>query len=146
MTSSTSSDRRDHRPRGPAAGDDEAARRRQLVPAELAALAAPRGPRAPRRRRAAARGSRRLVAAAQSPARGPSSHKRAAASPPGRPRRVGRGRSSSPGRHLIRGEALGWTSAAVLTLLGIGLALLAAFARWAETFYSPAVHLEGQRA
>ncbi len=33
-------DRRDHRPRGAAAGDDDAARRAQLVPAELARLAA----------------------------------------------------------------------------------------------------------
>ena len=31
---------------------------------------------------------------------------------------------------LIRGEALGWTSAAVLASLGAGLALLAAFVRW----------------
>ena len=34
-------DRRDDRPGGPAAGDDEAARRVELVPAELARLAAP---------------------------------------------------------------------------------------------------------
>ena len=31
---------------------------------------------------------------------------------------------------LIRGEALGWTSATILGSLGIGLALLAAFVRW----------------
>ena len=31
---------------------------------------------------------------------------------------------------LIRGEALGWTSAAVLASLGAGVALLAAFVRW----------------
>jgi EmrB/QacA subfamily drug resistance transporter len=31
---------------------------------------------------------------------------------------------------IIRGESLGWTSATVLTSLGLGLALLAAFVRW----------------
>jgi EmrB/QacA subfamily drug resistance transporter len=31
---------------------------------------------------------------------------------------------------IIRGEALGWTSTTVLTSLGVGLALLAAFVRW----------------
>jgi EmrB/QacA subfamily drug resistance transporter len=31
---------------------------------------------------------------------------------------------------IIRGEALGWTSITVLTSLGVGLALLAAFVRW----------------
>ena len=47
-------DRRDDRPRGPVAGDDEAARRVELVPAELARLAASR------RARAGARAGRRL--------------------------------------------------------------------------------------
>ena len=31
---------------------------------------------------------------------------------------------------IIRGEALGWASATVLTSLGAGVALLAAFVRW----------------
>ncbi len=38
---------------------------------------------------------------------------------------------------LIRGEALGWTSSAVLASLGIGLALLTAFVRWELKTPSP---------
>ena len=40
VTSRGRADRRDHRPGGAAAGDDEAARRLELVSAELARLAA----------------------------------------------------------------------------------------------------------
>jgi EmrB/QacA subfamily drug resistance transporter len=38
---------------------------------------------------------------------------------------------------LIRGEALGWTSATVLASLGAGLALLAAFVRWERSAPAP---------